>query len=337
VYKGTPVIDVHGHLSTPQEFSNYSTSLLHLRKYDGRLQMSDEALEVSAKRHLGIMDERNIDFQLLSNRPVHMWHWETPEVQEAWCRAVNDTIAQKVRLHPDRFAGMAQLPQNVDTDTSNCVAELERCVNEYGFVGAIVNPDPGADHKAPGMQYEYWYPLYKKAEELQTTLMIHASIWRDPRLKGVPHNYQINNFIGQFLATLALENSTVFETFPNLKIFVCHCGGALNRFAPEDTVHVYGNAPMGKNLMFDTCAYDADFLALAIKQRGADRFLFGTEAPGSGGRAIRKSTGRPSDDLVPVIDGFDFLTEDQKLDIFNRNARKFFPLLKEVREPALAG
>jgi predicted TIM-barrel fold metal-dependent hydrolase len=80
--------------------------------------------------------------------------------------------------------------------------------------------------------------------------------------------------------------------------------------------------------MFDTCAYDADYLALAIKQHGANRMLFGTEAPGSGGRAIRKSNGRPSDDLVPVIGGFDFLTEDQKLDIFHRNAKRFFPLFK---------
>jgi predicted TIM-barrel fold metal-dependent hydrolase len=328
MYNGVKVIDVHGHLTTPPEFQAYSNSLLHLRKYDGKLVMTDESLAVTANRHIGVMDDRNIDFQLLSNRPVHMWHWETPEVQEAWCTAVNDTIAQKVRMYPDRFAGIAQLPQSVDKNTSNVVAELERCVKELGFVGAIVNPDPGADHKAPGMQYDYWYPLYEKAQELGATLMIHSSIWRDPALKGIPHNYQINNFVGQFLAGLALEHSDVFKTFPKLKIFVCHCGGGLNRFAPEDTVHVYGTTPWDDNLMYDTCAYDADYLALAIKQKGSHRMLFGTEAPGSGGRAIRKSNGRPSDDLVPVIDSFDFLTKEQKLDIFHNNARKFFPLLK---------
>jgi predicted TIM-barrel fold metal-dependent hydrolase len=178
------------------------------------------------------------------------------------------------------------------------------------------------------MQFDYWYPLYEKAQELGATLMIHASIWRNLALEGVPHNYQINNFIAEFLAMLSLENSTVFRTFPQLKIFICHCGGALNRFAPEDTVHTYGSVPLDDNLMFDTCAYDADYLALAIKQHGAHRMLFGTEAPGSGSRAIRESNGLPSDDLVPIITGYDFLTDDQKLDILNRNAKRFFPLLK---------
>ena len=45
---------------------------------------------------------------------------------------------------------------------------------------------------------------------------------------------------------------------------------------------------------------------------------FGTEAPGSGA-AVRPETGRPGDDLVPVISSFDFLTEEDKVLIFNEN------------------
>ncbi len=289
--------------------------------------MTDESFEAPIRRHLQAMDERNIDIQLISNHPVHMWHWETPEVQQIWCRTVNDAIAQKVRLRPDRFIGVGQLPQNAQLETSTCVAELEYCINELGFVGVMVNPDPGADHTAPGMQYEYWYPLYEKAEALGATLMIHASIWRNPALKGIPHHYQINNAMSEFLAGLALEHSDVFKTFPNLKVFISHCGGALNRFAPEDKIHTYGRMPLPDNLFYDTCVYDIDFLATGIKQHGAHRILFGTEAPGAGGITVR-ADGRKSDDLVPVIDSLDFLTPDQKLDIFSRNALRFFPLLK---------
>jgi predicted TIM-barrel fold metal-dependent hydrolase len=215
----------------------------------------------------------------------------------------------------------------VDLDTSNCVAELEYCIKELGFVGVIVNPDPGADHRAPGMQHEYWYPLYEKAAELGATLMIHGSIWRNPALLGIPHHYQINNLMSEFLAGLALEHSKVFEMFPDLKVFVSHGGGALNRFAPEDPIHTYGRMPLPNNLMYDTCCYDIDFLSTAIKQHGAHRMLFGTEAPGAGGITVR-ANGRRSDDLVPVIEELDFLTEDQKLAIFSGNARAFFPLLK---------
>jgi hypothetical protein len=39
---------------------------------------------------------------------------------------------------------------NAQLDTSTCVAELEYCINDLGFVGVMVNPDPRAGHTAPG-------------------------------------------------------------------------------------------------------------------------------------------------------------------------------------------
>ena len=128
MYNGQKVIDVHGHFSAPPELNQFSMSLINLRQPDtwvwrsgdgsGRLVMSDESFEGPIRRHLQAMDERNIDIQLISNHPVHMWHWETPEVQQIWCRTVNDAIAQKVRLRPDRFIGVGQLPQNAQLDTT---------------------------------------------------------------------------------------------------------------------------------------------------------------------------------------------------------------------------
>ncbi len=339
MYNGLKVIDVHGHMSTPMEFSNFSVNLVNIRKIkDAKFQLSDERLETALVEHLKIIDERDIDLQMISPRPVHMWHWETPPVQEVWCRTTNDIIAQSVKLHPDRFIGVAQLPQSVELTTENCVDELDRAIKELGFVGAIVNPDPGADGQTPGLDNEdYWYPLYEKAEELGAVLMVHASISRDPRVWNIPQNYQINNVIGQFLSTMQLEHSRVFEDFPNLKVFVCHMGGALNRFIGNDTTHYFGNNPAVKNnLWFDTCVHDREFMKAAFHQKGVDRIMFGTEAPGAGTRARRaddegaKLAGRPADDLLPVIDSLETLTPEDKLNIFHHNARKFFPLLKEV-------
>jgi hypothetical protein len=58
--------------------------------------------------------------------------------------------------------------------------------------------------------------------------------------------------------------------------------------------------------------------------------LFGTEAPGSG-RAVRPETGRSSDDLVPVIEAFDFLSEEEKITIFNENPARVIPALGKIR------
>ena len=68
-----------------------------------------------------------------------------------------------------------------DIDTSNCIAEFRRCVEELGFVGAMINPDPGADRQTPGMNKEYWFPLYEESVRLQAPLIVHPSISRDPR------------------------------------------------------------------------------------------------------------------------------------------------------------
>lgn len=344
MYNGKKVIDVHGHMSTPPHFRAYAYNLIALRSpAESDLEISDELMETALKRHLKMLDERNIDLQMISARPIAMMHWERPFIVEQWSKTTNNIIHQQCKAHPERFVGIAQLPQSSTIDTKNCVAELERCIKELGFVGAIVNPDPGADRKTPGMNHEYWFPLYEKAQALKAPLIIHPSISRDPRIEIIPHSYQYNNLTEETLATLLLENSNVFDLFPSLKIIVCHCGGALNRLLTRGKRTEEGGGQMGmairrrtvehkrdagNNLVFDTCAYDKDFLATAIRQRGVDRMLFGTEAPGTGTSIINPETGKPSDDVVPLIDGIEFLSAEDKLKIFNGNAKRVFPLLK---------
>ncbi len=343
MHNGKKVIDVHGHMSTPPQFRAYAYNLIALRSPgEGELEISDELMETALGRHLKMMDERNIDIQMISARPVAMMHWEAAFIVEGWTRTTNNVIHQQCKMHRDRFVGIAQLPQNSKLNTKNCVEELERCVKEMGFVGAIVNPDPAGDRQTPGMNTEYWFPLYEKAQALQAPLIVHPSISRDPRIEIIPHSYQYNNLTEEALATLLLENGNVFELFPSLKIIICHCGGALSRFVTRGKRTGEGGGQVGvavrrreraardvsQNLFFDTCAYDKDFLATAIKQRGVDRMVFGTEAPGTGTSVINPDTGKPSDDLVPLVDSIEFLTAEDKKKIFYDNPKRVFPLLR---------
>lgn len=336
MYNGRKVIDVHGHLSAPPQFDAFGFNLIiGAPQAFGPLKLPDNLLESAQEHHLRVLDERGIDIQLLSPRPFAMLHWERPYVVEHWTRVTNDVIYQVCRLHPDRFRGIAQLPQQTDMDTSNCLAELDRCITELGFVGALITPDPGGERRTPKLDSEYWFPLYRRAEELNCTLIIHGSSPRADRrivhgydLTGDPQmDRQFNFMMEQTLATMVLERGTVFERFPRLKIVVVHCGGAPSRFIPG-TARVRARVDISENLFFDTCAYDPWFLTAALKQRGAARMLFGTEAPGAGTNTINPQTGRPSDDLVPVIDALDFLSPEDKVAIFHENAKKAFPLLR---------
>ncbi len=337
MYNGQKVIDVHGHLSPPPQFDAFAYNLIiGTPNAFGPISLPDEPFERAQAAHLKVLDDRSIDLQFISSRPLGMLHWERPLVVEHWTRSTNDVIARACRLHPGRFRGIAQLPQQTDQDTSNCIAELDRCIDDLGFVGAIVNPDPGGERKTPKMDAEYWFPLYQRAEELGATLIVHGSAPRDDR--RIVHGYdmtgdpqmdrQFHFMAEQSLATMVLERGLVFEHFPRLKIVVVHCGGAPSRFVPG-TARVQSRIDLRENLFFDTCAYERWFLTAALKQRGAGRMLFGTEAPGAGTGTINPETGRPSDDIVPLIDSLEFLTVGDKAHIFHDGPRKVFPLLKD--------
>lgn len=354
MYQGKPVLDVHGHMSTPPHFRAYAMNLISLRTPDGGLEMSDDLMRPALDRHIRVMDERNVDVQLISARPVAMMHWEMPHLVRHWTRTTNDVIAQICRAYPKRFVGVAQLPQSVDEDTSGCIAELERCVNELGFVGATLNPDPGAGRKAPGVHEPYWFPLYEAAQALNVTLIVHPSISRDPRLTILPHSYQFNNLVEEALATLLYQESNVFERFPSLKVVICHCGGALSRFVPSSArpsgeasggqvgmatraaEHAEIAKDLSNNLFFDTCAYDLDFLTAAIKQRGVASMVFGTEAPGSGSALVNSETERPSDDVLALLEHMPFLSDADRLAIVHGNVVRAFPRLDKVLAESFA-
>ena len=233
MYNGQTVVDVHGHMTTPAGFRQFLAEIVSQNTPGRKLEVTDEQLENAQQRHLKFMDDRNVDVQLIGPRPIAMWHWMRPFLQEFWAETTNNVIARIVKLHPDRFRGMAQLPQcSISKDTRNCLPEFERCVKELGFVGAYLNPDPGGDKQTPGVHEEYWFPLYEQAVELDVPLMIHPSVTYDRRLEIIPTNYQMNNYIEDFIAMQLLTHSKVFEIFPKLKITICHCGGGLNRLSP---------------------------------------------------------------------------------------------------------
>ena len=326
MFEGKKVVDVHGHMSTPPGFRGALANMVSQNTAPDTFSVTDEQLENAQTRHLGLLDDHNIDYQLISPRPIAMWHWMRPHLQVPWSTFTNDVIAQTIKLHPDRFGGIAQLPQSAEQeDSTHLIAEMDRAINELGFVGVLINPDPGADRQTPGMHEKYWYPLYERAEKLNATIMIHPSVSHDRRFEVVPANYQLNNVIEEYIAMQLLEHGRVFDDFPKLKVFVCHGGGALHRFIEED--HHRGQRDLTNNLWFDTCVLEENMLAATIKQKNPSQMVFGTEVPGSG--AAKRPNGKPGDDLVPVISDFDFISTEEKSGIFYENAFSAVPLLKK--------
>jgi predicted TIM-barrel fold metal-dependent hydrolase len=344
MYNGHRVLDVHGHVSAPGNgaallalmlASNTAMeSPLKVGKSASQPNLTDDDFRKSGQNHIDQMDDRNIDVQIIGPRPFLMLGWMMPHLFPGWVRFNNDMIAKQVELFPDRVIGAAQLPQNSDApDLSHCLPELERAHKELGFVAVYLSPDPAGKRTTPGMHEKYWDPVYAYCEKNELPIIVHGTNSQDPRIGIIPQNYQIGFVTEQFLATQLLSHGDVFQRFPGLKVVVCHCGGALDRFIKTD--HHLAQKDLSKNLFFDTNALDLDFLEAAIKQRGVSQTCFGTEVPGSG-RAVRPETGRPGDDLVPVISSFSFLSEEDKIAIFEKNPLKVFPVLDNVKGTAKA-
>ena len=320
------IVDVHGHTVAPAEMYEYQAKLFARRSTFKGPKISDDQLEAKLAGHLALLDSGQIDVQLISPRPYTMMHsLFGADVVRAWTTYVNDVIHRQASLHPDRFRGVAGLPQFRVTDLGPAIAELERTVTELGFVGCLLNPDPceGDGTPVPGLGDRYWYPLYEKLCELDVPALIHSASCTSPR-----ESYSLHFINEESIAVLGLVNSQVFDDFPSLKIVVAHGGGAipyqLGRFRAGGLKSGQVDfATRLRRLWFDTVLYSADGLELLFKVVGADRCLFGTEAPGTGA-AVDPATGLSLDDLKPVIDGLTTLSDDDRRLIYEENARTVY-------------
>src|SRR5690606_26026267 len=144
----------------------------------GRYTIHDDEIRESLESNqLRIQAERGVDLTLFSPRAGGMAHHVgSAATSEAWTRYCNDLIHRAATLYPDRLAPVCQLPQSPGVSPANTVSELVRCVEELGFVGCLLNPDPSDGYWTdPPMIDRHWYPLYEKMVELDVPAMVHTS------------------------------------------------------------------------------------------------------------------------------------------------------------------
>jgi predicted TIM-barrel fold metal-dependent hydrolase len=332
------IIDCHGHVSAPAQLWAYKAGLLASRGSHGRggVKVSDDELhvalnhaEIGPKGHLDALHAHGTDVQLVSPRPFQLMHSEKPAKLVRWfAEECHNIIHRQTQLYPNRFFGVASLPQAAGAPIEEALPELERCVKELGFVGCLLNPDPyeNSGQEAPPLGDRYWYPLYEKLCELDIPAHIHTASSRSERA-----SYSVHLINEGTIAILGLLSSDVFKDFPNLKIIVSHGGGAipyqLGRF---DAPSLRGRGATRfrdrlKLLYFDTVLYTAPALELLIKTVGPDRCLFGSECPGVGS-TIDPDTGHTMDHIRPHIESFAWLSPQDRNKIFADNARKVFKL-----------
>ncbi len=334
------IIDAHAHLLAPNSlYSHRSTLIVSGGQYGDEYHASvgDAELAACAANNVKLMDEVGTDIQLLSPRPYLMLNGTArwPEIK-SWTEDNNNAIARTIKLHPSRFRGVGALPQQVGRPVESLFDEIRRCIEELGFVGVLLNPDPaeGAG-TTPPLGDEYWYPLYERLCEFDIPAHIHSGNCCAGR-----ETYDEHFITEESLAITSLYRANVFDRFPDLKLMISHGGGAIpyqvgrwrsHREMARDRGRIAKDAPSFddflRRLWFDTVIHNPKSLDLLFDVVGADRCCFGTERPGSGS-GVDPMTGRPYDDIKATIEELGTLNEAQLEAVFEKNALTLFNRLK---------
>ncbi|GGL10200.1 amidohydrolase family protein [Mangrovihabitans endophyticus] len=325
------IIDCHGHYTTAPAAHNAWRETFSAGGTPAAYPVisDDEIRESIEGNQLRMMDARGIDLTIFSPRASAMAHHRDDETTSAaWARACNNLIARVVRLYPDRYAGVCQLPQAPDVPVDRLLPELRRCVEELGFVGCNLNPDPSGGHwTSPPLTDPHWFPLYEVMVELNVPAMVHVSAVTNRNFHATGSHY-LN---ADTTAFMQLLQSDLFQTFPGLRFVIPHGGGAVpyhwGRF--RGLADMLGRPPLSESVMgnvfFDTCVYHQPGIDLLFQVIDADNILFGSEMVGAV-RGIDPQTGYHFDDTRRYVDALK-LPDARREQVYEHNARRVYPRL----------
>lgn len=259
-------------------------------------ELSARLLDIQDRR-LREMDAHGMQMMLLSLNAPAVQAIPSPAKANEVARRANDFLAEQVAKRPDRFQGFAALPMQ---DPDLATRELERCVRDFGFKGALVNGFSQVDTPenvvyTDDARYEGFWSV---VEQLDVPFYLHP---RNP----IPSWSQIYQghpwLLGPTWAfaqetavhALRLMASGLFDRHPGLKIVLGHLGEGLpfniwrvdHRNAWVQTPKGYpARRPLGdyfrENFWLTTSGnFRTQTLIDAMMEIGSDRVLFSTDWP----------------------------------------------------------
>jgi 2,3-dihydroxybenzoate decarboxylase len=236
-------------------------------------------------------------------------------------RAANDFLAREIAKRPDRYSGLAHLPMQ------NAVAaadELERCVRELKFCGAMINGHTNGQY----LDDPSLHPFWERAQALDAPIYLHPA---DP----VTPSRALDGHTGLRRATwewgfetgshaLRLVFGGHFDRFPRAKLVLGHLGETLPyllwRF--DSRAKLYGvkltkppSQYIKENIVVTTSGMcSAEPLTCALSALGRDRVMFAADYPFES-----------SEEAAHFIDSVP-LDETTRNDICFNTAAKYFKL-----------
>jgi len=248
----------------------------------------EQHADLGAKR-LAHMDAAGVDVQVLSFGSPGPQGFGA-DVAIPMAKDANDRAYEAVKAHPERFAAFAALPT---ADPEAAARELERCVTQLGFKGAMIH---GHTQGSFLDERKYWV-IFERAEKLGVPIYLHPTLAHPGAMNSYFKGYEELARAGWGFAVdtschfLRIVFAGVFDAYPDLKIILGHLGEglpfAMHRLN-DHTARAAARRGLGKapieylrdNLLVTTSGnwYEPAFVCTLLAL-GADKILFAVDWP----------------------------------------------------------
>lgn len=313
-------IDLHTHI-LPKEWPDLDARygypgfvrMDHYKPCCARMMIGDRVFrEVSDNvweptRRIEECDRAGVTMQVLMTVPVMFSYWAKPADALDLSRRLNDHIAEVVRAHPTRFAGLGTIPLQ---DPDLAAEELERCMRELGLRGAQIGSHVDANEHFGcldplNLDNAFLQPVWSAAEESDAAIFVHP--WDMVGKERMP-NYWLPWLVGMpaetALAICSMIFGGVFERFPKLRVAFAHGGGAfpftLGRIehgfhvrpdlcattSQVNPRHYLSRDDQPARFFVDSLVHDQEALRYLVKLFGVQRVALGSDYPFPLGEAI---------------------------------------------------
>ena len=183
-----------------------------------------DALLDFGERRLSAMDSIQVEKAVLSLAGPGVQAEPDTATAIRLAKSCNDFLAERIAAQPDRYAGFAHLAMQ---DPAAAADELERCVRELGFCGAMINGQTNGAYLDDDRFSVFW----ERAADLGAPVYIHP--YNPP---DVPYMYHGHPELFGPVWSWTVETGNhalrilfggVFDRFPGARLILGHMGETL--------------------------------------------------------------------------------------------------------------
>jgi len=188
------------------------------------IKLAPPALMDFGERRLAAMDAHHIDYVVLSLSGPGVQYERDPAIALRKAKTVNDVLAAEIQKRPTRYGGFAHLAMHNPADAA---AELERCMHQLGFQGAMINGQTNGEY----LDLDKYSVFWERAADLQAPIYLHPGNPVDHPAVYADHSELWGPVYSWAAETgahaLRLVFAGVFERYPNARLILGHMGEAL--------------------------------------------------------------------------------------------------------------